>query len=122
MVMRPTPARARNSAAKLPTPEPEARSEWEFAQSNEWFPLTSSNYPSVRTHKLLADCGVAQVARNDFAGALQTFLRTDYWSDAAYIAERLLVVLRERHGFTPVALAVEVEENIGQSATYEWTA
>lgn len=79
-------------AAKLPTPEPGARSTWERDQLNEWFPLTSANYAAVRTHKLLADCGVAQVARNDFAGALQTFLRTDYWSDAAYIAERLLSV------------------------------
>ena len=77
-------------AARLPTPDPSARSRWEDARSNEWFPLTTSNYPAVRTHKLLADCGVAQVARNDFAGALQTFLRTDYWSDASYIAERLL--------------------------------
>lgn len=79
-------------ATKLPTPEPEARRSWEDAQSNEWYPLSSANYADVRTHKLLADCGVAQVARNDFAGALQTFLRTDYWSDAAYIAERLLSV------------------------------
>ncbi|MFZ2276874.1 MAG: hypothetical protein WAW39_03705 [Prosthecobacter sp.] len=79
-------------ATKLPTPEPAARRSWEREQQNEWYPLSSANYAAVRTHKLLADCGVAQVARNDFAGALQTFLRTDYWSDAAYIAERLLSV------------------------------
>ncbi len=79
-------------AAKLPTPEPEARSDWERAGNNECFTLSSANYAAVRTHKLLADCGVAQVARNDFAGALQTFLRTDYWRDTAYIAERLLSV------------------------------
>ncbi len=41
---------------------------------------------------------------------------------ARYIAERLLAVLRERHGFAPRALHVEVEENIGQSATYSWFA
>ena len=79
-------------AARLPTPDPSARHEWERERLNEWLSLTTSNYPAVRTHKLLADCGVAQVARNDFAGALQTFLRTDYWSDASYIAERLLSV------------------------------
>jgi hypothetical protein len=79
-------------AAKLPTPTPSARSRWESDMQNEWFPLNTSNYAAVRTHKLLADCGVAQVARNDFAGALQTFLRTDYWHDTAYIAERLLSV------------------------------
>jgi len=41
---------------------------------------------------------------------------------ARYIAERLLVALRERHGFTPRALHIEVEENVGQSATYTWIA
>ncbi len=79
-------------AAQLPTPAPSARAHWEREQLSDWFPLNSSTYVAVRTHKLLADCGVAQVARNDFAGALQTFLRTDYWRDTAYIAERLLSV------------------------------
>lgn len=41
---------------------------------------------------------------------------------ARYIAGRLLVSLRERHGFVPLAMRVEVEENVGQSATFEWTA
>ena len=79
-------------AARLPTPELSARSAWERARDFEWFPLTTANYAAVRTHKLLGDCAVAQVARNDFAGALQTFLRTDYWHDTAYVAERLLSV------------------------------
>ena len=39
---------------------------------------------------------------------------------ARYLAGRLLAALRERHGFTPDRLSVEVEENVGQSATYEW--
>lgn len=39
---------------------------------------------------------------------------------ARYLAERLLESLRERHGFVPDVLRVEVEENVGQSATYEW--
>jgi 6-pyruvoyltetrahydropterin/6-carboxytetrahydropterin synthase len=39
---------------------------------------------------------------------------------ARYIAGRLADVLRERHGFTPTLMRVEVEENVGQSATYEW--
>jgi hypothetical protein len=79
-------------AAKLPTPELGVRSTWERARDSEWFPLTTANYAAVRTHKLLGDCAVSQVARNDFAGALQTFLRTDYWHDTAYVAERLLSV------------------------------
>ncbi len=39
---------------------------------------------------------------------------------ARYIAHRLLDELRKHHGFTPEVLRVEVEENIGQSATVEW--
>jgi 6-pyruvoyltetrahydropterin/6-carboxytetrahydropterin synthase len=39
---------------------------------------------------------------------------------ARYIAHRLLDDLRRQHQFQPEALRVEVEENIGQSATYEW--
>jgi 6-pyruvoyltetrahydropterin/6-carboxytetrahydropterin synthase len=39
---------------------------------------------------------------------------------ARHIAQRLLAVLREQHQYVPDVLRVEVEENIGQSATYEW--
>lgn len=41
---------------------------------------------------------------------------------ARYIAGRLLEELRQQHGYRPRVLRVEVEENIGQSATYEWRA
>jgi 6-pyruvoyltetrahydropterin/6-carboxytetrahydropterin synthase len=39
---------------------------------------------------------------------------------ARYIGQRLLEDLRRQHQFVPQVLRVEVEENIGQSATYEW--
>jgi 6-pyruvoyltetrahydropterin/6-carboxytetrahydropterin synthase len=39
---------------------------------------------------------------------------------ARYIAQRLLADLRRQHAFEPQVLRVEVEENLGQSATYEW--
>jgi len=39
---------------------------------------------------------------------------------ARYLAGRLLESLRVQHGFAPEVLRVEVEENIGQSATFEW--
>ena len=39
---------------------------------------------------------------------------------ARYIAGRLVEELHRQHCFTPRVLRVEVEENIGQSATYEW--
>lgn len=38
---------------------------------------------------------------------------------ARYIAERLADDLRRQHHFEPAVLRVEVEENVGQSATYE---
>ncbi len=40
---------------------------------------------------------------------------------ARYIAGRLLESLQSHHGFVPEVLRVEVEENVGQSATVEWT-
>jgi 6-pyruvoyltetrahydropterin/6-carboxytetrahydropterin synthase len=39
---------------------------------------------------------------------------------ARFIAHRLLDELRRHHQYAPDVLRVEVEENIGQSATYEW--
>ena len=39
---------------------------------------------------------------------------------ARYIGQRLLEDLRRQHQYQPRVLRVEVEENIGQSATYEW--
>jgi 6-pyruvoyltetrahydropterin/6-carboxytetrahydropterin synthase len=41
---------------------------------------------------------------------------------ARYIGNKVLEELRGRHGFRPRVLRVEVEENVGQSATYEWRA
>jgi 6-pyruvoyltetrahydropterin/6-carboxytetrahydropterin synthase len=39
---------------------------------------------------------------------------------ARYIAGRLLEALRKEDGYVPEVLRVEVEENVGQSATVEW--
>ena len=39
---------------------------------------------------------------------------------ARYIGQRLLEDLRRQDRFVPRVLRVEVEENVGQSATYEW--
>jgi 6-pyruvoyltetrahydropterin/6-carboxytetrahydropterin synthase len=39
---------------------------------------------------------------------------------ARYIARRLVEDLRRQHHYEPRVLRVEVEENIGQSATCEW--
>jgi 6-pyruvoyltetrahydropterin/6-carboxytetrahydropterin synthase len=39
---------------------------------------------------------------------------------ARYIGGRLLEELRRQHGFSPRVLRIEVEENVGQSATWEF--
>jgi 6-pyruvoyltetrahydropterin/6-carboxytetrahydropterin synthase len=39
---------------------------------------------------------------------------------ARYIGERLLADLRRHHAYEPKILRVEIEENIGQAATFEW--
>lgn len=39
---------------------------------------------------------------------------------ARYIGGRLLDRLKAEYGFKPEVLRVEVEENVGQSATWEW--
>lgn len=39
---------------------------------------------------------------------------------ARWVGGRLLEVLRAKHHFTPRVLRVEIEENAGQTATYEW--
>jgi 6-pyruvoyltetrahydropterin/6-carboxytetrahydropterin synthase len=41
---------------------------------------------------------------------------------AGYIAGRLAEDLEKQHGYRPEVMRVEVEENIGQSATCEWRA
>jgi len=39
---------------------------------------------------------------------------------ARYVGHKLLEEIRGRHHFNPRILRVEVEENVGQSATFEW--
>jgi 6-pyruvoyltetrahydropterin/6-carboxytetrahydropterin synthase len=39
---------------------------------------------------------------------------------AKWIARRLADVLRAEHGYVPEVMRVEVEENVGQWAVYEW--
>jgi 6-pyruvoyltetrahydropterin/6-carboxytetrahydropterin synthase len=39
---------------------------------------------------------------------------------ARHVGEKLVAALQRQHDFTPDVLRVEIEENIGQSATFEW--
>lgn len=41
---------------------------------------------------------------------------------ARYVGQRLLADLQSQHNYRPAVLRVEVEENVGQSANYEWRA
>jgi 6-pyruvoyltetrahydropterin/6-carboxytetrahydropterin synthase len=41
---------------------------------------------------------------------------------ARFIGQRLLADLQTHHNYRPSVLRVEVEENVGQSANYEWRA
>jgi 6-pyruvoyltetrahydropterin/6-carboxytetrahydropterin synthase len=41
---------------------------------------------------------------------------------ARYLVQRLVDELRRQHHYVPQVLRVEVEENVGQSATCEWRA
>ncbi|TDU72892.1 hypothetical protein EI77_01358 [Prosthecobacter fusiformis] len=79
-------------AKLLPNDEDEERAMMEDAAQREITPLSADNYLKVRRHHFLADYGRAQLATNDFTGALRTFSKTDFWVDTAYIAERLLSV------------------------------
>ncbi len=76
----------------LPEVQDEARAQMEVDAQISPIPLNAENYRQVRRHHFLADYGRAQLAANDFAGALTTFAKTDFWEDTAYIAERLLSV------------------------------
>lgn len=79
-------------AKELPLERDHARAQMEVAANFEVRPLDQDNYEAVRRHHLLADYGRAQLAVNDFSGALLTFARTDFWEDTAFIAERLVSV------------------------------
>jgi 6-pyruvoyltetrahydropterin/6-carboxytetrahydropterin synthase len=41
---------------------------------------------------------------------------------ARFVGQNLLARLRERHRFEPRMIRVDIEENFGQQATYEWRA
>lgn len=79
-------------AKQMPEVQDRARADMEVDGQGSVRPLTAHNLQQVRRHHFLADYGTAQLAVNDFTGALATFSKTDYWPDTAYIAERLISV------------------------------
>lgn len=79
-------------AKQLPEAQDSARAQLEVEAQINPNPFSIEEYGQVRRHHFLADYGRAQLATNDFVGALKTFSKTDFWDDTAYIAERLLSV------------------------------
>lgn len=79
-------------AAQMPDLQDEARADTETGADFTVLPLPSEKFELIRRHHFLADYGRAQLAVNDFTGALQTFSKTDFWDDTAYIAEKLISV------------------------------
>lgn len=79
-------------AKQLPEAQDSARAQLEVEAQINPNPISVEDYGQVRRHHFLADYGRAQLATNDFVGALKTFSKTDFWDDTAYIAERLLSV------------------------------
>lgn len=54
-----------------------------------------SSWPETPTRavcRLRGERGALRLARGDFTGALDDFLRSGHWTDAAYVAERVLTV------------------------------
>jgi tetratricopeptide (TPR) repeat protein len=66
-----------------------------------------SDWPLITTNDVKADLGVLLLGRGEYAKALDLFLRSDYWLDAAYIAERVL---------TTAELRDFVDSHVGDSA------
>lgn len=89
-------------------------------------------------HRMLLPTGNPVITVQEKPGCIQVFYQDREWlfprDDcvllpienttaellARYIGRKLLDELRRQDHFEPRVLRVEVEENIGQSATYEW--
>lgn len=60
---------------------------------NEWDSLSGAAAAEVvgqQESQLLADAAILEVAKAEMADALWLFLKSGYWEDAAYVAERLM--------------------------------
>ena len=81
-------------ADRLPVvPEAEAANSTEFADS--LYIPTGGRYAheldnSAARVRVLAELGVLKLSRGEFAQALDALLRSAFWQDAAYVAERVL--------------------------------
>ncbi|MBX7257515.1 MAG: hypothetical protein K1Y02_14225 [Candidatus Hydrogenedentes bacterium] len=67
-----------------------------FPADDQW-PGPNKNGPFAAADNVKADLGVLLLGRGEYAKALDLFVRSGYWVDAAYVAERVLTTseLRE---------------------------
>jgi tetratricopeptide (TPR) repeat protein len=68
---------------------------------------------------VLTDLGVAHFARQDYLLALDAILRTDHWSDAAYVAERV-VSLDELLDYVETRWPESPQDRRGDYGEEEW--
>jgi len=65
-----------------------------FPVDETWSTVTDEGYeaeaPLSPRKRVLAELGTLQFAREQYVEAMQTLLRAGYWTDAAYIADRVL--------------------------------
>lgn len=79
--------------ARLPIQTDNAADRVSELADNLYLTLDDDGY-SVATarEQALAELGVLRLSRREFTTALDALLRSGYWSDAAYVAERVLTV------------------------------
>jgi hypothetical protein len=56
----------------------------------DYFSARAADARAFRTRQFHADWGTIQLSRGDFAQALTSLLRSGFWRDAAYVAERVM--------------------------------
>jgi hypothetical protein len=62
-----------------------------FPQSEAW-PDSANWYNVYPRDNVYAESGILNLGRKDYVTALDDLLRSDYWPDAAYVAERVLTI------------------------------
>ncbi len=61
-----------------------------YPNHNWWWSSNSDGFSFDQSRQLRADLGIAQMARAHFSKALEAFLRSGAWVDAAYVEEQVM--------------------------------
>ncbi|EEF61972.1 hypothetical protein [Pedosphaera parvula] len=81
-------------AQRLPVEQPGTNEAPQGTFPNSLYMNNPGNWPEERTapSQVLAELGVLHLARREYLESLDALLRSGYWEDAAYVAERVLSV------------------------------